>query len=57
MGEGKGVSWCRKVEISPIGESIRGSEFWSGDGCGTPESSGPMLTYHPNSSQAIWQAW
>ena len=26
-------------------ESARGSEAWSGDGCGAPESSGPMLMY------------
>ena len=43
MGEWKGVSWWRKVEMLPIGESTGGSEFWSGDGHGALESSVPML--------------
>ena len=55
-GEGKGVSLCRKVEwVLPIGKSIGGPEAWSGDGHGTPESSGPMLTYCPSSLRAMWQ--
>src|SRR5258708_10540353 len=56
LGERAGESgMCTKVLVSMGVGAVGGLVGWGGNWCGVSGSSMPILTYHPNALQAIWQ--